>query len=180
MLFINNLLHHSNIMIVYYNQRAFYCVTIKCIKQIKYPNRRHRRFYSAAVAALPPSLCLRRCRCRRCFSATAATYLPLPLRHFCRASAPLLCRSAPVATAALPLTPPCRRYRRPAALPLAAAEIPPPSPLLCHRCQASAVLPPLLCLHCCRRPASLPSRCASAVSLSQPPPFCRLRQLAPP
>ncbi len=37
MSFINNLLYHSNIMIVYYNQCAFYCETINCIK--KNPNQ---------------------------------------------------------------------------------------------------------------------------------------------
>ncbi len=39
MLFINNLLYHLNIRIDYYNQCAFYCVTINCIKKKEFPNQ---------------------------------------------------------------------------------------------------------------------------------------------
>jgi hypothetical protein len=120
--------------------------------------------------------------------------LPLPLCHHCHlpavASVPPLLR---LCSTTLPL---CCHYHscsaantalpplscRPAALLLAAAEMPPPLPslsLLCCHC-ATAVLPPSLCLRCCHHPASLPSCCTSAISLSLPPPFCCLCHLEPP
>ncbi len=38
-LFNNNVLYHSNIMMGYYNQCAFYCVTINCIEPKNDPNQ---------------------------------------------------------------------------------------------------------------------------------------------
>jgi hypothetical protein len=188
MLFINNLLYHSNIMIVYYNQCAFYFVTIDRIKQ--------KNILTATTAAstLPP---LPRC-CHAVSITLSQPLLLLPLRLCCRfhlsaiASAPplphlcsaalLLCRRCHCCSAANTAMPPLLPSCHPATLLLAAAEVLPqlpPPPLLCCCCCTAAMLPPLLCLHRCCRPASLPSCYASAVSLSLLPPFCRLRHLAP-
>ncbi len=133
-----------------------------------------------ASVALPPPLPLLPlplCRCRHLPAVASAPPLPC----LCSAALPLCrrCHCCSAAnTALLRLLLSCH----PAALPHAASEmqpLSPPPPLLCHHCRAAAVLPPLLFLRRCRRPASLPSCCAFAISLSLPPPFCRLRHLVP-
>ncbi len=135
---------------------------------------------AVAVASLPPTPPTCHCLC-------AAIAVPLlrcsaALLLCCSAALPL-CRRCHRCSAANTALPPLLPSCRPATLLLAAAEMLPPlppPPLLCCHCRAAAVLPPLLCLCRCCCPASLPFPCTSAISLSLPPPFCRLRHLVPP